>query len=63
MDVTQQKLAEKLTILTDRGVGLLTRLYNIKKVGSGLDMEPKGEGPIGELSTAHTHQFQYFINA
>jgi len=32
MDVTQQKLAEKLTILNDRGVGLLTRLYNIKKV-------------------------------
>uniref|UniRef100_A0A670HVW4 Nck-associated protein 1 n=1 Tax=Podarcis muralis TaxID=64176 RepID=A0A670HVW4_PODMU len=27
----QQKLAEKLTILNDRGVGMLTRLYNIKK--------------------------------
>uniref|UniRef100_A0A670HWG2 Nck-associated protein 1 n=1 Tax=Podarcis muralis TaxID=64176 RepID=A0A670HWG2_PODMU len=26
-----QKLAEKLTILNDRGVGMLTRLYNIKK--------------------------------
>jgi len=33
MDVTQQKLAEKLTLLNDRGQGLLTRLYNIKKVG------------------------------
>lgn len=32
MDVQVQKLAEKLTILNDRGVGLLTRLYNIKKV-------------------------------
>ncbi|KAF4791163.1 hypothetical protein TURU_133937 [Turdus rufiventris] len=28
---SQQKLAEKLTILNDRGVGMLTRLYNIKK--------------------------------
>uniref|UniRef100_A0A8C0MS10 Nck-associated protein 1 n=1 Tax=Canis lupus familiaris TaxID=9615 RepID=A0A8C0MS10_CANLF len=30
---SQQKLAEKLTILNDRGVGMLTRLYNIKKQG------------------------------
>ena len=29
---SQQKLAEKLTILNDRGIGMLTRLYNIKKV-------------------------------
>ena len=29
--VSQQKLAEKLTILRDRGVGMLTRIYNIKK--------------------------------
>lgn len=28
----QQKLAEKLTILNDRGIGMLTRLYNVKKV-------------------------------
>uniref|UniRef100_A0A7N4PK95 Nck-associated protein 1 n=1 Tax=Sarcophilus harrisii TaxID=9305 RepID=A0A7N4PK95_SARHA len=28
---SQQKLAEKLTILNDRGIGMLTRLYNIKK--------------------------------
>uniref|UniRef100_A0A673JXU0 Nck-associated protein 1 n=1 Tax=Sinocyclocheilus rhinocerous TaxID=307959 RepID=A0A673JXU0_9TELE len=27
----QQKLAEKLTILNDRGIGMLTRIYNIKK--------------------------------
>uniref|UniRef100_A0A3B3RR45 Uncharacterized protein n=1 Tax=Paramormyrops kingsleyae TaxID=1676925 RepID=A0A3B3RR45_9TELE len=30
---SQQKLAEKLTILNDRGIGMLTRVYNIKKVG------------------------------
>jgi NCK-associated protein 1 len=29
---SQQKLAEKLTILNDRGIGMLTRVYNIKKV-------------------------------
>ncbi|XP_078260179.1 nck-associated protein 1 isoform X1 [Rhinoraja longicauda] len=28
---SQQKIAEKLTILNDRGVGMLTRIYNIKK--------------------------------
>ncbi|KAL4708284.1 hypothetical protein ACJJTC_007690 [Scirpophaga incertulas] len=29
--VSQQKLAEKLIILNDRGIGMLTRVYNIKK--------------------------------
>ena len=29
---SQQKLAEKLMILNDRGLGMLTRIYNIKKV-------------------------------
>jgi len=29
--IYQQKLAEKLTILHDRGEGMLTRIYNIKK--------------------------------
>lgn len=29
----QQKIAEKLTILNDRCTGILTRIYNIKKVG------------------------------
>ena len=33
MNQSQQKLAEKLTVLTDRGQGMLARLYNIKKVG------------------------------
>jgi len=28
----QHKLAEKLTILNHRGLGMLTRIYNIKKV-------------------------------
>lgn len=32
MSPNQQKLAEKLTILNERGVGMLTRIYNIKKV-------------------------------
>lgn len=29
---SQQKLAEKLTVLNDRGIGMLTRISNIKKV-------------------------------
>ena len=28
----QQKIAEKLVILNNRAVGMLTRIYNIKKV-------------------------------
>ncbi|NP_001134064.1 Nck-associated protein 1 [Salmo salar] len=32
MQPSQQKLAEKFTILNDRGIGMLTRIYNIKKV-------------------------------
>lgn len=31
LNPNQQKLAEKLTILNDRGLGMLTRVYNIKK--------------------------------
>ena len=31
MNVGQQKLAEKLIILGDRTLGMLTRIYNIKK--------------------------------
>lgn len=33
LSVTEQKFAEKLVILTERGNGILIRLYNIKKVG------------------------------
>ena len=32
MTASQQKLAEKLIILDNRAVGILTRVYNIKKV-------------------------------
>jgi len=32
---SQQKLSEKLLILNDRGLGMLTRIYNIKKVIPG----------------------------
>lgn len=46
---SQQKLAEKLTILNDRGVGMLTRLYNIKKV-RGVPAE-RGGG-VGERGAA-----------
>ncbi len=40
MDVTEQKLAEKLTVLNDRGIGLLTRLYNIKKSCGDVKSKP-----------------------
>ena len=30
--ITEQKFAEKLVILNERGQGILVRLYNIKKV-------------------------------
>ncbi|XP_066225784.1 nck-associated protein 1-like isoform X2 [Saccopteryx leptura] len=38
----QQKLAEKLTILNDRGQGVLIRMYNIKKTCS----DPKSKPPF-----------------
>ncbi|XP_038608220.1 nck-associated protein 1-like isoform X2 [Tachyglossus aculeatus] len=38
----QHKLAEKLTILNDRGRGVLIRIYNIKKTCS----DPKGKPPF-----------------
>ena len=34
VSVTEQRLAEKLSILNDRGLGMITRIYNIKKVRS-----------------------------
>ncbi|KAI1280571.1 Membrane-associated protein Hem [Halotydeus destructor] len=37
---SQQKLAEKLTILSDRGIGMLTRIYNIKKACSDTKSKP-----------------------
>lgn len=40
------KLAEKLTILNDRGQGVLIRMYNIKKVGTDHFIE-SGQEPGG----------------
>lgn len=37
---SQQKLAEKLTILNDRGMGMLTRIYNIKKACGDAKSKP-----------------------
>ncbi|XP_027196492.2 nck associated protein 1 Hem [Dermatophagoides pteronyssinus] len=38
--ISHQKLAEKLTILNDRGIGMLTRIYNIKKTCSDPKLKP-----------------------
>ena len=32
LSLTNQKISEKLLILNDRCIGILTRIYNIKKV-------------------------------
>lgn len=40
MSPAQQKLAEKLVILNDRGVGMLTRIYNIKKACGDAKSKP-----------------------
>lgn len=37
---SQQKLAEKTMILNDRGIGMLTRIYNIKKMLGSPDSKP-----------------------
>lgn len=37
---SHQKIAEKLTILNDRGIGMLTRIYNIKKACSDSKSKP-----------------------
>uniref|UniRef100_A0A6V7HS69 Membrane-associated protein Hem n=1 Tax=Bracon brevicornis TaxID=1563983 RepID=A0A6V7HS69_9HYME len=37
---SQQKLAEKLIILNDRGIGMLTRIYNIKKACGDAKSKP-----------------------
>uniref|UniRef100_A0A1B6E8D2 Membrane-associated protein Hem n=1 Tax=Clastoptera arizonana TaxID=38151 RepID=A0A1B6E8D2_9HEMI len=36
----QQKLAEKLTLINDRGIGMLTRIYNIKKACGDAKSKP-----------------------
>ncbi|XP_040573731.1 membrane-associated protein Hem [Lepeophtheirus salmonis] len=40
LNVSQQKIAEKLYILGDRGAGMLTRVYNIKKACSDANSKP-----------------------
>ena len=35
--ISERKFAEKLTILNERGQGILTRVYNIKKVVGDLE--------------------------
>ena len=40
LNPTQQKLAERLTILNDRGMGMLTRVYNIKKACGDAKSKP-----------------------
>ena len=47
---SQQKLAERLMILNDRGQGMLTRIYNIKKVKQSWGARP-GSLPISFLHT------------
>ncbi|XP_075218279.1 nck associated protein 1 Hem [Lycorma delicatula] len=37
---TQQKLAEKLCLINDRGIGMLTRIYNIKKACGDAKSKP-----------------------
>ncbi len=38
--VSQQKLAEKLSVLQHRGLGMLTRIYNIKKACADQKSKP-----------------------
>lgn len=40
-DTAQLKFAEKLVILNDRALGMLTRIYNMKKACSGSNSRPK----------------------
>ena len=40
INVVTQKIPEKLLILRDRGVGLITRIYNIKKIQADPTLKP-----------------------
>jgi NCK-associated protein 1 len=40
LNPNQQKIAEKLVILNDRGIGILTRIYNIKKACGDTKSKP-----------------------
>lgn len=41
LDPGQLRIAEKLIILNDRSIGMLTRMYNIKKACSDPNSKPK----------------------
>lgn len=49
----QQKLAEKLSIINDRGVGMLTRIYNIKKVSKEASL-PQTRLPNSGLESSNS---------
>lgn len=52
---SQQKLAEKLTVLNDRGIGMLTRISNIKKACT--DKDPKSKPDfLSEKSLENTYK-------
>ena len=39
--IAQQKVSEKLTVLRSRGVGMITRIYNIKKACGDQKSKPQ----------------------
>ena len=41
VNVVTQKIPEKLIILRDRGIGLITRIYNIKKIQADPTLKPE----------------------
>lgn len=54
LNPSQQKIAEKLIILNDRGVGILTRIYNIKKACGDTKSKP---GFLSEKSLESSIKF------
>uniref|UniRef100_A0A8C3SND7 Uncharacterized protein n=1 Tax=Chelydra serpentina TaxID=8475 RepID=A0A8C3SND7_CHESE len=55
--IYQHKFAEKLTILNDRGKGVLIRMYNIKKVGVA-DLRGRGGGEA-EFICSHSNRNEF----
>ena len=49
-EIVQLKLAEKLTILRSRGVGMVTRIYNIKKACGDVKSKPGFLSDKGEIT-------------
>lgn len=54
LNPSQQKIAEKLILLNDRGVGILTRIYNIKKACGDTKSKP---GFLSEKSLESSIKF------